>query len=79
MKGRRSRRERDALALQLFVKRYARKAPRGGEPNDRSYDRNLPVRARRMKPDELDALLRDGEDQDTRCDQQGAGDPRPVS
>ena len=56
------RRAKEAAALQLFVKQYARKAQRGVEPNDRRYDRKIEDRVRRMSPEELDALLRDGED-----------------
>lgn len=60
--NRTSRFEHEAAAFQLFVKRYARKAQKGVEPNDRRYDHSLQIRARRMRADELDALLRDGED-----------------
>jgi len=56
------RRAREAAALQLFVKQYARKAQKGEEPNDRNYDRKLEERIKRMSPEELDALLREGDD-----------------
>lgn len=62
MARRSSRQERDAADLQLFVKQYARRAQKGKEPNDRQYDRTLQDRARRIRPEQLDALLRDGED-----------------
>jgi hypothetical protein len=56
------RRAKEAAALQLFVKQYARKAQKGVEPNDRRYDRKTEERIRHMSPEDLDALLRDGED-----------------
>ncbi|MFA6965037.1 hypothetical protein [Bosea sp. (in: a-proteobacteria)] len=55
--------ERKAAEVQKFVQLYARKAQRGVEPNDRRYDRKIEVAAKRMKPDDLDALLRQGEDE----------------
>ena len=45
--------------LAAFLKSYGRKAPRVGEPNDRGYDRKLEARVKRMRPEELDAVLRD--------------------
>ena len=62
-KGRESR-ARTAATFQLFVQQYARKAQKGQDPNDRRYDRSLEAQARRMRPEELDALLRHG-DEDT--------------
>lgn len=47
--------------LQLFAKQYARKAQKGVEPNDRRYPREIESRARRMRPEVFDELLR-GED-----------------
>jgi len=44
------------------VRQYARKAQKRQEPNDRDYDRKLEERVKRMAPEELDALLRDGEE-----------------
>jgi hypothetical protein len=58
------RRAREAAELQLFVQRYARKARRRFDPNDRSYDRKTEVKAKRMKPEALDARLRHGDDDD---------------
>ena len=52
-----------AAEVQLFTQQYARKAPKHGEPNDRRYDRGTEKRVRQMKPEELDQLLRDGEDE----------------
>lgn len=51
------RREMKAASLQRFAKQYARKAQRGGDPNDRQYDRDVELQAKRMKPEELNRLL----------------------
>ena len=48
--------------LNDFVRKAGRKAQKGREPNDRRYDNSLQRSIRRMKPEELDQLLRDGED-----------------
>jgi len=58
----REHRARVAAELGLFVRQYARKAQKRQEPNDRDYDRKLEERVKRMAPEELDALLRDGEE-----------------
>ncbi len=59
-----NKRGRLAAEFQLFIKQYARKAGKNGhDPNDRKYDYKLQEMARRMKPEELDGLLRDGEDE----------------
>lgn len=52
-----------AASVQLFAKQYARKAQKNVEPNDRRYEREVEQAVKRMKPDELDRLLReDGEE-----------------
>lgn len=48
----------------VFVRQYARKNYPGHDPNDRRYDRRIEQHIRRMKPEELDELLRWGEDED---------------
>jgi hypothetical protein len=53
------RKEREAAAVRRFVKQYGRKAQKGIEPNDRRYDRKIEKVVKRMKPEALDALLRD--------------------
>jgi len=56
--------ERRALAVgavRRFVKQYERKAQKGIEPNDRTYDRKVEKTVKRMKPARLDELLRDDE------------------
>jgi hypothetical protein len=44
------------------VQEYGRKAQKGVEPNDRRYERKTEKIVKRMKPDELDQFLRDGEE-----------------
>jgi hypothetical protein len=45
--------------LGTFMRQYRRKRPKGmKEPNDRQYDRKLEERIKRMKPEQLDELLR---------------------
>ena len=45
-----------------FAKQYARKRSKnGGNPNDRSYDRKLEEKIKRMKPEELAEILDDDE------------------
>jgi hypothetical protein len=57
------RRERKASEIQIFAKNYARKAHAGGlDPNDRGYSRQTADMVRHMRPDELDRLLRNGEE-----------------
>jgi hypothetical protein len=56
--------ERQALtvgAVRRFVEQYGRKAQKGIEPNDRTYDRKVEKTVKRMKPERLDELLRDHE------------------
>lgn len=53
-----------AAAVQLFVLRSGRKARGGGlDANDRGVDDRVAGAVRRMKPEDLDALLRAGEDE----------------
>jgi len=56
------RKARKAAELQLFARRYARKSRPCFDPNDRNYDRDVEAVAKRMKSEELDAMLRYGED-----------------
>jgi hypothetical protein len=51
-----------AEQLRLFAKQAGRKAQKGKEPNDRRHNRDVEQMAKRMKPDELDRLFRNGED-----------------
>jgi hypothetical protein len=58
------RQQKLAGAIGKFVQQYARKAYPTHDPNDRTYDRKLEQKIRRMKPEALDALMRLG-DEDT--------------
>ncbi len=46
-----------------FLRLYGRKAQKGCEPNDRTYDPEIEHELRRLKPEELDRLM-NGEDDD---------------
>jgi hypothetical protein len=59
------KRQLKSEALSEFVRQYARKAYPQLDPNDRRYDRQIAAKIRRMNPEELDALLRDGEQEET--------------
>jgi hypothetical protein len=57
LRGKRRRAEAD---VGLFLRQYARKDQRGIK-NDRGYCREVEEKIKRMKPEELDRLIR-GED-----------------
>ena len=47
----------------LFIQRYRRPAQKGGlDPNDRCFDHDLQFKIKRMSPEQLDRLMRDGEE-----------------
>jgi hypothetical protein len=48
--------------LKDFEKKAGRKAQKNKEPNDRKYDHAVARATRRMKPELLDRLLRDGDE-----------------
>jgi hypothetical protein len=50
-----------AAALHTFIRQYGRKAQKGVEPNDRSYDPAIERAIKHLRPEELDRLLRDDE------------------
>lgn len=51
------RRRMRVADFQLFIKQYGR--PKASfDPNDRRYRRDIERQAKRMRPDELDELLR---------------------
>jgi hypothetical protein len=77
-----SKNKRRELERQIgaFLRQYKRKAQRGREPNDRGYDRAIEEYIRRLRPEELDALL-NGEDgeQPARLDSPPEACPPPPS
>ena len=58
---RESKRERRQRRLQAevleFARKYARKRPRRGEPNDRKYKRETATWVKRLPPEQLDEFL----------------------
>ena len=48
-----------------FLDQYGRRAHRGHDPNDRRYDRDLEEKIKRMDPEELDAIIRGEEEDDS--------------
>jgi hypothetical protein len=52
-----------AATVSLFIRQYGRKAQRGVEPNDRCYSRDVERALKQLKPEELDSLIRDDEEQ----------------
>lgn len=59
-----SRKDRIAQEIGLFMQQYGRKAQRHTEPNDRPYDRKLEEQLKRLPPEELGRLLSGEEDDD---------------
>jgi hypothetical protein len=53
------KRTKSQLAAELgrFVQQYARKAHKNWDPNDRSYDRKLEEKMKRLTPEDLSELL----------------------
>ncbi|MBM4074578.1 MAG: hypothetical protein FJ267_02890 [Planctomycetes bacterium] len=62
-KKRRKRRKITEADIGLFIRQYGRKAYRNHDPNDRSYDREIEEKIKRMSPEHLDRLMR-GDDQE---------------
>ena len=58
------KREKLASNVAVYLKEVGRKAQKGQEPNDRGHDRELERKLRRMRPEDIDALMRSGEDDD---------------
>jgi hypothetical protein len=51
-----------AAAVARFTQQVARRAQKNTEPNDRHYDRDVEAAVSRMRPEDVDRLLRDGDD-----------------
>jgi len=56
------RRALGTACVALFARAWGRKAQKGCEPNDRHYSIAFQRKLRRMRPEDLDRLLRDDED-----------------
>ena len=54
----RKRKAKLAGELCRFAQQYARKAHKGWDPNDRSYDRKVEQKMKQLEPDVLSDLLR---------------------
>jgi hypothetical protein len=70
------RKKKLAGDLATFVRQYRRKSDAPHDPNDRSYDRELESKIKRMPPEELDALLRDEVEDETTDGPGTEPDPR---
>jgi hypothetical protein len=46
-----------------YLRQIGRKAQKGEEPNDRRFDRKLDEKLKRMRPEDVDALFRGGDDE----------------
>jgi len=58
-----AKRQRELEAkVAAFLRKYGRKGQRRREPNDRRFDRQIQPMIRRMKPEELDRLMRGSAD-----------------
>lgn len=55
-----------AADVAKFIQQYGRKAMKGIDPNDRSYDRKLEATLKKMPPERLDRLMREDEDDSIR-------------
>jgi len=60
-KKRRRHRKISEADLAQFVKDYGRKAQSGREPNDRSFSREIAKKLKRMRPEDIDRLMRGGD------------------
>lgn len=54
-----SKKAKEELARKMgvFLTQYRRKAQKGREPNDRSYDTGVEHYIRKLKPEDLDVLM----------------------
>jgi hypothetical protein len=58
------KKRRLASATALYLRQIGRKAQKRVEPNDRRFDRELDEKLKRMRPEDIDALFRDGDDEE---------------
>ena len=56
-----SKKDMQALSKRIgaFLQQYRRRSQKGQEPNDRGYDREIEQYLRKLKPEEVDALIND--------------------
>jgi len=59
----REKKQRLMEATAHYLRQIGRKAQKGVEPNDRGFDRKLDERLKRMRPEDVDALFREEDDQ----------------
>ena len=59
--NRKKKRDRTAASWQRFVKLLGRKTQGGVEPNDRKHSVRMERKLRRMRPEDFDQWIRDGE------------------
>lgn len=57
------KKQRLAAATARYLRQIGRQAQKGQEPNDRGFDRKLDEKLKRMRPEDVDALFRDGDDE----------------
>jgi hypothetical protein len=57
-KKRRKHRRVSESDIGLFLQKYGRKAYRGHDSNDRHYSRSVEKKVKKMKPEDLDRLMR---------------------
>ena len=55
--------EKVTKELGTFLRQYARRAQKGQDPNDRTYDREIEKELGRLKPRELDLLINGDDDE----------------
>lgn len=58
----REKQQRLVAATARYLKQIGRQAQKGVEPNDRQFDRKLDEKLKRMRPEDVDALFRDGDE-----------------
>ncbi|GAB7553167.1 hypothetical protein NRB_26730 [Novosphingobium sp. 11B] len=57
------KKQRLAAATARYLKQIGRQAQKGLEPNDRGFDHKLDAKLKRMRPEDVDALFRDEDDE----------------
>lgn len=57
------KRLRLAAATARYLRQIGRRAQKGEGANDRTFDRKLGEKLKRMRPEDVDTLLRDGGDE----------------